>query len=71
MPVHGLHRTAPSNSSIITAGFRAFEMKDDFTKDLAKVSLADAIYSALVEALACKQSMLDITRVLVHIWLLT
>ncbi|KIM60473.1 hypothetical protein SCLCIDRAFT_1216743 [Scleroderma citrinum Foug A] len=37
-------------------GFRAYEMEDDFTKDLAEFSLANAIYAALVEAHACEQS---------------
>ena len=40
----------------LPAGFRAYEMEDDFTKDLAEFSLANAIYSALVEAHACEQS---------------
>jgi len=31
-------------------------MEDDFTKDLAEFSLANAIYAALVEAHACEQS---------------
>ncbi|KAI8996679.1 ATP synthase F1 gamma [Trametes punicea] len=37
-------------------GFRAYEMEDDVTKDLAEFSLANAIYAALVEAHACEQS---------------
>lgn len=37
-------------------GFRAYEMEDDFTKDLAEFALANAIYAALVEAHACEQS---------------
>ncbi|KAJ7767470.1 ATPase, F1 complex, gamma subunit domain-containing protein [Mycena maculata] len=37
-------------------GFRAYEMEDDFTKDLAEFSLANAIYAALVEAHACEIS---------------
>ncbi|KAJ7077913.1 ATPase, F1 complex, gamma subunit domain-containing protein [Mycena belliarum] len=37
-------------------GFKAYEMEDDFTKDLAEFSLANAIYSALVEAHACEIS---------------
>lgn len=39
-----------------TAGFKAYEMEDDFTKDLAEFSLANAIYAALVEGHACEQS---------------
>ena len=39
-----------------TAGFKAYEMEDDVTKDLAEFSLANAIYSALVEAHACEIS---------------
>lgn len=31
-------------------------MEDDFTKDLAEFSLANAIYAALVEGHACEQS---------------
>ena len=31
-------------------------MEDDFTKDLSEFWLANAIYSALVEAHACEQS---------------
>lgn len=38
------------------AGFRAYEMEDDVTKDLAEFSLANAVYAALVEAHACEQS---------------
>ncbi|KAJ7224425.1 ATPase, F1 complex, gamma subunit domain-containing protein [Mycena pura] len=37
-------------------GFRAYEMEDDFTKDLAEFSLANAIYAALVEGHACEIS---------------
>jgi len=37
-------------------GFKAYEMEDDFTKDLAEFSLANAIYAALVEGHACEQS---------------
>jgi len=37
-------------------GFKAYEMEDDFTKDLTEFSLANAIYAALVEAHACEQS---------------
>ena len=38
------------------AGYKAYEMEDDVTKDLAEFSLANAIYSALVEGHACEQS---------------
>ncbi|KAJ7789920.1 ATPase, F1 complex, gamma subunit domain-containing protein [Mycena olivaceomarginata] len=31
-------------------GFKAYEMEDDFTKDLAEFSLANAIFTALTEA---------------------
>ncbi|KAJ8091243.1 atp3 gamma subunit of the F1 sector of mitochondrial F1F0 ATP synthase [Marasmius tenuissimus] len=37
-------------------GFKRYEMEDDFTKDLAEFSLANAIYAALVEGHACEQS---------------
>ncbi|KAF7294457.1 Importin N-terminal domain-containing protein [Mycena kentingensis (nom. inval.)] len=37
-------------------GFKAYEMEDDFTKDLAEFSLANAIYAALVEGHACEVS---------------
>ncbi|KAJ8495378.1 hypothetical protein ONZ45_g12888 [Pleurotus djamor] len=37
-------------------GFKAYEMEDDFTKDLAEFSLANAIYAALTEGHACEQS---------------
>lgn len=40
----------------ISAGFRAYEMEDDVTKDLSEFTLANAIYAALVEAHACEQS---------------
>jgi F-type H+-transporting ATPase subunit gamma len=39
-----------------SSGFRAYEMEDDVTKDLAEFSLANAIYAALVEGHACEQS---------------
>lgn len=41
---------------VSAAGFRAYEMEDDVTKDLAEFSLANAVYAALVEAHACEQS---------------
>ncbi|KAI5117902.1 hypothetical protein M0805_003598 [Coniferiporia weirii] len=37
-------------------GFKAYEMEDDVTKDLAEFALANAIYSALVESHACEIS---------------
>ncbi|KAJ7245161.1 ATP synthase F1 gamma [Mycena haematopus] len=37
-------------------GFKAYEMEDDFTKDLAEFSLANAIFAALTEAHACEIS---------------
>jgi len=37
-------------------GFKAYEMEDEVTKDLAEFSLANAIFAALVEAHACEQS---------------
>jgi len=37
-------------------GFKAYEMEDDATKDLAEFALANAIFAALVEAHACEQS---------------
>ncbi|KAI0251863.1 ATP synthase F1 gamma [Lactifluus subvellereus] len=39
-----------------TAGFKAYEMEDDVTKDLAEFSLANAIYAALIEGHACEIS---------------
>jgi len=36
--------------------FKAYEMEDDVTKDLAEFSLANAIFSALVEGHACENS---------------
>jgi F0F1-type ATP synthase gamma subunit len=44
------------NSSVPAEGFKAYEMEDDVTKDLAEFSLANAIYSALVEAHAAEIS---------------
>ncbi|KAH9000729.1 ATP synthase F1 gamma [Lactarius hatsudake] len=38
------------------AGFKAYEMEDDVTKDLAEFSLANAIYAALIEGHACEIS---------------
>ncbi|KAJ7846066.1 ATPase, F1 complex, gamma subunit domain-containing protein [Mycena olivaceomarginata] len=35
-------------------GFKAYEMEDDFTKDLAEFSLANTIFAALTEAHACE-----------------
>ena len=40
----------------IIAGFKAYEMEDDVTKDLAEFALANAIYAALVEGHACEIS---------------
>jgi len=37
-------------------GFKAYEMEDDVTKDLAEFALANAIYAALVEGHACEMS---------------
>jgi len=37
-------------------GFKAYEMEDDVTKDLAEFALANSIYAALVEAHACEIS---------------
>ncbi|KAJ7801876.1 ATPase, F1 complex, gamma subunit domain-containing protein [Mycena olivaceomarginata] len=37
-------------------GFKAYEMEDDFTKDLAEFSLANALFAALTEAHACEIS---------------
>lgn len=56
----GMDNMLPSLVVVVThtflAGFRAYEMEDDVTKDLAEFSLANAIYAALVEAHACEQS---------------
>ena len=51
-----LHPPSYLLANRLPAGFHACEMEDDFTKDLAELSLANAIYSALVEAHACEQS---------------
>ena len=37
-------------------GFKAYEMEDDVTKDLAEFGLANAVYAALVEGHACEIS---------------
>lgn len=39
-----------------SAGFKAYEMEDDVTKDLAEFSLANAIFAALIEGHACEIS---------------
>ncbi|KAG6380248.1 ATPase, F1 complex, gamma subunit domain-containing protein [Boletus reticuloceps] len=49
-------QVANENTFKESPGFRAYEMEDDVTKDLAEFSLANAIYAALVEAHACEQS---------------
>lgn len=38
------------------AGFKAYEVEDEVTKDLVEFSLANAIFAALVEGHACEQS---------------
>jgi len=38
------------------AGFKAYEMEDDVTKDLVEFTLANAIYAALIEGHACEIS---------------
>ena len=43
-------------SNVYADGFKAYEMEDDVTKDLAEFSLANAIYAALVEPHACEIS---------------
>lgn len=37
-------------------GFRKYEQEEDVTKDLAEFTLANAIFSALVEGHAAEQS---------------
>jgi hypothetical protein len=39
-----------------TAGFQAYEMEDDVSKDLAEFALANAIFTALVEGHAAEIS---------------
>jgi F-type H+-transporting ATPase subunit gamma len=39
-----------------SAGFKAYEIEDENTKDLFEFSLANAIFAALVEGHACEQS---------------
>ncbi|KAF7795812.1 hypothetical protein EIP86_006979 [Pleurotus ostreatoroseus] len=45
-----------ANSLKESPGFKAYEMEDDVTKDLAEFALANAIYAALVEGHACEIS---------------
>jgi len=52
----GIVEVANENTFKESSGFRAYEMEDDVTKDLAEFSLANAVYAALVEAHACEQS---------------
>ncbi|KAH7883038.1 F1 complex, gamma subunit of ATPase [Phlebopus sp. FC_14] len=52
----GVVEVANENTFKESSGFKAYEMEDDVTKDLAEFSLANAIYAALVEAHACEQS---------------
>ena len=40
----------------LLAGFKAYEMEEEVTKDLAEFALANAIYAALVEGHACEIS---------------
>ncbi|ESK86865.1 atp synthase subunit gamma [Moniliophthora roreri MCA 2997] len=49
-------RIKGANALKESEGFKRYEMEDDFTKDLAEFSLANAIYAALVEGHACEQS---------------
>ena len=51
-----LHFPSYFLANYLPAGFCAYKMEDDFTKDLAEFSLANAIYFALVEAHACEQN---------------
>ncbi|KAJ7131341.1 ATPase, F1 complex, gamma subunit domain-containing protein [Mycena epipterygia] len=39
-----------------SGGFSKYEMEDDFTRDLAEFSLANAVFAALVESHACEQN---------------
>ncbi|KAJ7100902.1 ATP synthase F1 gamma [Mycena belliarum] len=39
-----------------SGGFSKYEMEDDFTRDLAEFSLANAVFAALVEGHACEQT---------------
>ena len=50
------YRSEPSHDDLFLAGFRAYEQEEEMTKDLAEFSLANAIYSALVEGHACEIS---------------
>ena len=45
------------------AGFKAYEMEDEVTKDLAEFSLANAVYAALTEGHAAEQSSRYVYRV--------
>lgn len=40
----------------MTAGFKAYEMEDDVTKDLSEFALANALFAALVESHAAEQN---------------
>ena len=51
-----LHFPSYFLANYLPAGFHAYKMEDDFTKDLAEFSLANAIYFALVKAHACEQN---------------
>ncbi|TFK52889.1 ATP synthase F1 gamma [Heliocybe sulcata] len=44
------------NALKASSGFKAYEMEDDVTKDVAEFALANAIYAALVEGHACEIS---------------
>jgi len=44
------------NSLKESAGFRAYEVEDEVTKDLAEFALANSIFAALTEAHACEIS---------------
>jgi hypothetical protein len=43
-----------SCADVEIAGFKAYEMEDEVTKDLTEFSLANAIFAALVEARAIR-----------------
>ena len=43
-------------SNVYADGFKAYEMEEEVTKDLAEFALANAVYAALVEGHACEIS---------------
>jgi F-type H+-transporting ATPase subunit gamma len=53
---------AHPSANLPTAGFKAYEMEEEATKDLSEFALANAIFAALTEAHACEQSSRCVTQ---------